>query len=127
MFRKQKEFEIIDFHKEMKKRERKQKVADGFHQCTDWVRSNLDVLMFVVPIGAGIVGGTTKLVTKAIQTHNINKEIRFKETTIYDHSLGRYCQLKRKLTPAQALTIEERRAGGEKLNTILEDMNLLKH
>ena len=35
-------------------------------------------------------------------------------------------ELKRKLTPEQALTIEERRANGEKLHMILNDMNLLK-
>ena len=87
---------------------------------------NKEVAVPLILAGAGTVKGITRVASKAIQHHAVTKEISFKERTIYDHSLGRYVELKKPLTNAQALTIEERRAQGERLHTILADMNLLK-
>lgn len=96
---------------------------DGF---AVWVRNNMDVLVFIVPVGVAVFSGATKIASKTIATHNLNKEIRFKERTIYDRSLGRFTELRRPLTAKESLIIENRRANGEKLNTILDDMRLLK-
>ena len=126
MFKKDR-IEIVDFKKEARRRERKEAIKSKWNEFAWWFRQNQDILIIAIPAGVAVVGGATKVASKAIKTHNLNKEIKFKETTIYDHSLGRYVQLKHKLTPAQALTIEERRANGEKLHMILEDMKLLKH
>lgn len=46
--------------------------------------------------------------------------------TIYDRSLGRYTELKRPLKAKESLEIERRRKMGESLNSILDDMRLLK-
>lgn len=117
---------IVDFEKEVKRRERKQAIQKRWNEFTGFVRDNKDVLVLVVPSAVAVVSGVTKITSKAIAAHTLNKEIRFKECTIYDRSLGRYVQLRKPLTAAQALTIEERRANGEKLHLILEDMRLLK-
>lgn len=119
--------EVVDFEKEARRRQRMQSIKYGWDKFAGFIRDNQDILILTVPATVAVVGGVTKVASKALTAHTLNKEISFKEKTIYDHSLGRYVELKRKLTPAQALTIEERRAAGEKLHMILDDMNLLKH
>lgn len=121
------EEKIINFDsKEYKKAEFKRKAKQKWDSFTNWYRSNSDVLVVMVPVVTVGISGGVKIISKVLTNHRTNKEIRFKETTIYDHSLGKYVFLKRPLTAAQSLTIEERRAGGEKLHTILDDMGLLK-
>lgn len=117
----------MDFRtKEQKRADRKNAIRQSWNNFASFVRDNSDVLIIVVPAVAATVGGVCKVTSKAIASHTLNKEIAFKERTIYDHSLGRYVELKRPLTAAQSLTIEERKAGGEKLHMILNDMGLLK-
>ena len=123
---KTKTVKIEDFKKEIKKRERKEAFKRKVNDAVTWCRENRDILGIAIPVGVAAVGGVTKVTAKAINAHNLNKEQKYKDTTIYDHSLGRYVHLKHKLSPSEALSIEERRAGGEKLHVILNDMNLLK-
>lgn len=115
-------------------RTRKEKVDDfkakakgKFNDVVQWIKENKDVICLVGPIVCTVVGGTTRVISKTIQRHTLDKEIDFKQRTIYDRSLGRYVELKRALTPDQALIIEERRSQGEKLSMILDSMGLLKH
>ena len=100
----------------------KRKVKEG----TVIVRDNLDIIIPLVPVACTIIGVATKITSKMIQKHNTNKEIDFRQRTIYDRSLGRYVELSRPLTTEQAIIIEERRANGEKLTNILDSMKLLK-
>lgn len=117
----------VDFRtKEQKRAERKQKVKEGLRATCDWIRENRDVIILVTPAIITVVGGATKVGSKMLANHRVNKEIDFKRRTIYDHSLGRYIELKRPLTSDQALVIEQRRADGEKLHVILDSMGLIK-
>ena len=125
MFKKDK-VEIVDFEKELKRRERKEKIQNAWNECAAFIRDNKDILIFVVPAGVTVIGGGTKVLSKAIANHTAEREIRFKERTIYDRSQGRYVTLKRPLKTQEALEIERRRRNGEGLNSILYDMNLLK-
>lgn len=127
MFSTAKKVDIVDFQKEAKRRERKQKIADAYQTVKDFVDDKKEEIAFWTPIIGLVVPGATYLTKQVISNHKANKEIDFKERHIYDRSLGRYVELKKKLTPAQAISIEERRANGEKLNTILDSMGLLKH
>lgn len=100
----------------------KEKASDGLK----WVVENKDVAVPLIIAGSTAAQGVVKITCKLLQNRAVNKEIDYKERTIYDRSLGRYVELKKPLTNAQALTIEERRADGEKLISILDDMRLLK-
>ena len=113
---------LISFNKvkwAMKKEQAKRKV----HETIDWANKNRELVVTVM-VPASIAA--MNCIAKSARNHAVNKEIRFKERTIYDHSLGRYVELKRPLRANEALTIEERRANGEKLHMILNDMGLLK-
>lgn len=120
---------IITFEqiqKERKRRERRQKFEDTLGWLSGLLSDNKELAIIGIPAVVAITKGITNMISKSITANTVNKEIRFKERTIYDRSLGRYVELKRPLTPTEALTIEERRASGEKLHEILNDMKLLK-
>lgn len=122
-----KQIETEEFGSKKWKRElRKAKAKQKLNDFCEMVRENKDVIIPLIPVVTVVVDRVAKVTTKVIQHHKVSKEIDYKQRTIYDHSLGRYVELKRKLTPEQALTIEERRASGEKLHIILNDMGLLK-
>lgn len=121
-----KEYTVDYRTKEQKRIDRKEAVKRGVRNTCQWIKDNKDMIILVTPIVCTVVGGTTKVASKMIQKHNLNKEIKFKQCTIYDHSLGRYVELRKPLTAEQALTIEERRAQGERLHVILDSMGLLK-
>lgn len=118
---------VIDLRtKEQKRLDCKEAIKRKANNAWEWIKSNKESIILITPIVCTVIGGTTKVASKIIQKHNLDKEIRFKQCTIYDHSLGRYIELCRPLTAEQALTIEERRAQGEKLHVILDSMGLLK-
>lgn len=112
--------------KEEKREARRQARRDRFDGFCEDVRKNKDVIIALTPIVIGVVAGVTKVTTKALNAYSVNREISFKERTIYDRSLGRYVELRRPLTSNEALIIEERRMDGEKLHQILDDLGLLK-
>lgn len=119
--------ESVDMRtKEQKREDLKLAVQQKWDDFAYFVRKNKDVLVLAVPAGVAVVGGLTKVTTKAINAHVTAKEIDFKTRTVYDRSLGRYIELKRPLTTNQALEVEARKAAGEGLTSILRDMNLLK-
>lgn len=126
MFKNNNVVDINDFEKEMKKRERKEKLVQGWNSFTRFIRDNHDVLVFVVPSAVAVFSGGTRLLSKGIARHTLEREIKFKESTIYDRSMGRYVELKRPLTTSEALEIERRKKNGEGLNNILYDMKLVK-
>lgn len=106
---------LYDIKKEFRRRKRKERIEKG---C-QFVKENW---VWISALGATGIG----VAKKVMNTYNTHAEIKFKERTIYDRSLGRYVELKKPLNARQALEIEERRANGEKLHMILNDMKLLK-
>lgn len=117
--------ETVDL-REAKWRYRWNSIKEKCHNGVKWCVENKELAIPAAVLATTSIKGVTRITSKMIQNHAVNKEIAFKERTIYDHSLGRYVELKKPLTNAQALTIEERKAQGEKLHVILNDMGLLK-
>lgn len=77
------------------------------------------VLLGVLTIGAGVMKNATKY--KELEEAETRRERAF-----YDRSLGVYWETRRPLTTQELLEVEERKAGGENIGAILEDMRLLK-
>jgi len=116
------ENEVIDF-KKLKRAKRRATIRENLKSLGQWACENKEIS---IPSGVALIGGASKLASSMMRKHAVNKEIDFKKRTIYDHSLGRYVELKKPLTSEQSLTIEQRRKNGESLHVILNDMNLLK-
>ena len=91
-----------------------------------FIRGNYDVLIIVVPLITAIVSGCCKVISRVIANHTANKNLSFKERSIYDRHLGKYTKLKRPLTTEECLEFERRKQNGEMVNTILDDMGLLE-
>ena len=96
-----------------------QRAKDGIQWCVDHPE-------FGIPIVLAAVKGGQKVITNASRAYTVEKEIRFRQCSIYDRSMGRYIELKRPLTDYEAMIIEERRHNGEGLMAILSSMNLVK-
>ena len=89
-------------------------------KAIDWATENPELAM-------SIIGATTFFANKAWKIGNAVAETRHQNSTIYDHSLGMYWELKHPLTTNERVVIERRRKAGETYGQILKDMRLLKH
>lgn len=112
-----------DIHREMKKRELKEKVRVKIQNAREWAERNKEAIIVLTPIA--IKGITT--ITKAVNKHsNLRKEETLKEEYCYDRSLGHYWRLRRPLTNTEWLEIDRRKKNGERLSDILDEMRVLK-
>lgn len=118
--------DINDFKKEQKKRERKEWFNNKLNNTANWIRNNKETLAVVIPVVIAGASGTTKIVKGISKNIALKQEKELKEKFIYDRSLGRYLELKKPLSSTQLKTILERKENGEKLSSILTNMNLLK-
>ena len=112
--------------------------ADGKEKWTSRLKSNLkykcakiagwckDHPGESVTLGTAIIAGMFGLSKGIIKHVNLKQAENMKNLYCYDTSLGRYWELRRKLTNKDWLAIERRRASGEKLGEILEDLRVLK-
>ena len=122
--------EVVDFKKEMKRRERKQKIEKAkqdFKNKIDnlgaFVWQNKELVFFFTPIVVGGVSSVWKVTTK---NNQLKREENLKNLYCYDASMGHYWKLKRELTNSEWVQISNRKANGEKLADILDSLNVLK-
>lgn len=123
---KEKVVNINDFKKEEKKRERKEKFQRTICDGLLWVDRNKEIISLAIPAAVVTVKGGAKIVSGISRNIRLHQEKVDKERRIYDRSLGKHIYLKRSLTNADMRTILERKEDGEKLSSILMDMNLIK-
>lgn len=98
-------------------------VKNRWTDVSCWCSEHKTEIMVVAPVVIGGIATTAKIVGKSV---NLNKEQNLKEKFVYDTSLGHYWELRQKLTNSQWTEIERRRANGETLGQILNDMKVLK-
>lgn len=88
----------------------------------EWVSKNKE---FVIACAPAIIGGLFEVMKIASKKDARDEEKELKELYIYDRSMGHYWKLRRRLTNAEYREIERRRAEGETMGEILEDMRVL--
>ena len=110
---------MTDYEKEYKKAQRRTKLQE----MKDWCLNHLDVTIGAFCAGMGLLSTGVKVGGKVIRKH---QESRDKDYRCYDPSLGRYWNLKRKLNNRDWLAIERRKAKGEHMGEILEDLGALR-
>lgn len=118
-----KKIEVVDFQKEMKRRERKTKIQNKIHGAIVWISNNKEIVLLVVP---SLLAGTRAII-KAVDKHvNLHKEQDFKDLYCYDRSLGHYWKLRRELSNDEWIEIDKRKRDGERLGDILDELKVLK-
>lgn len=114
--------ELVDFKKEAMKRKLKAGVETaktGIMKGVKWVYEH------PAEAAAGVtgLGLFVKSVTKTSANH---AEQRRREREFFEHSSGKWCEIKRKLTPREQVETEARHKAGETWTQIFSDMRLLK-
>lgn len=112
-----------DFEREAKKREIKNWFNDKINKAGKWVNDNKELIIVLGPV---VIGGATKLIMSASKHVQQSKEEELKNLYCYDRSLGHYWKLRRELTNSEWVEIDKRKANGERLADILDDLKVLK-
>ena len=115
--------EIVDFEREARRRERKEKFNNKINDVKNWVYDNKELIMVFGPILIGGVIAGVKAVNKHVK---LNKEKDLKDMYCYDRSLGHYWKLRRELTNSEWVEIDKRKNNGERLADILDELKVLK-
>lgn len=118
----EKKVELVDFKKEAMKRKLKagvETVKLNIMKGVKWVSDH------PAEAAAGVtgLGLFVKQLTKTSANH---AEQRRREREFFEHSSGKWCEIKRKLTPREQVEAEARHKAGETWTQIFSDMRLLK-
>lgn len=116
---------IIDIYdeNETKWTKFKRKAKEKFEVAKGWVELHEQEILFYVPVA---ITGAVGIYKVASRSHRIRTEKRMKDLYIYDRSMGRYVELRRKLNQRDLIDISTRRKAGERLTDILISKNLVK-
>lgn len=90
----------------------------------NWCAANPEAVagIVVAAAGAGI-----KIAKTSARTRKVKQEQYWKDTHIYDHSLGRYVELRRKLKSDEyARILDRKETTGKSLSVVLDEMGFLK-
>lgn len=113
----------VNFKREVKKARIKRKFKDGFNKTKDWFYNNREFVFVMGPAVAGFAATGVKVVGKRVK---LRKEKQLKDLYCYDRSLGHYWRLKRELSNREWVEIDKRKANGERLADILDELKVLK-
>lgn len=114
--------EVVDFKKEIKKRQRKEWFQSKVDNAGRWINNNKEMILILGPAALGAVTAGAKVVSKHVQQH---KEKDLKDLYCYDRSLGHYWKLCRELTNSEWVEIDKRKNNGERLADILDELKVL--
>lgn len=115
--------EIVDFEKEKRRKEFKEKIQSKVRRAKYWVMANKETVIYLTPI---VIGGVTSVVKVVGRYVNTRKRETVKNLYCYDRSLGHYWRLRRELSNREWLEIDKRKKNGERLADILSEMRVLK-
>ena len=90
----------------------------------NWCEENPQAVtgIFLAAAAAGI-----KVAKSSVRARQIKQEQYWKDTHIYDHSLGRYVELRRKLRSDEyARVLDRKETTGKSLSVVLDEMGFLK-
>lgn len=113
----------VNFKREVRKARIKKKFKDGFNKTRIWFSNNRE-LVFVM--GPAVIGFGATAIKVAGRRSKLRKEKQLKDLYCYDRSLGHYWRLKRELSNREWVEIDKRKANGERLADILDELRVLK-
>lgn len=113
------EFEKINQMKE----DTTNKFKKKFEDAVEWCKHNKGA---AVTIGLASLELIRQAIRFGCRIYTKQADVRSKDYRCYDTSLGRYWELRKKLTNKDWLEIDRRRSSGERLGDILNDLHVLK-
>lgn len=113
----------VNFKREVRKARIKKKFKDGFNKTRIWFCNNREL---VLVMGPAVIGFGATALKVAGRRSKLRKEKQLKDLYCYDRSLGHYWRLKRELSNREWVEIDKRKANGERLADILDELRLLK-
>ena len=108
------------------KEEKKRKFRQRVESVGNWITRNAPTILVLAPVAIAAVNTATNLVVGVGRRMEVAEEKDRREHSCYDRSEGHYWDLKRKLTNSDWEEINERKANGERMGDILDDMDVLK-
>lgn len=114
---------VKDLFKKSKWTRVKEEVSYKFKQVSCWIYNNRDMIMVIGPL---VIGSLTAIIKFTGKHINLKKEQQNKDLYCYDRSLGHYWKLRRELTNHEWIEIDKRKANGERLADILDELKVLK-
>ena len=106
----------------------KYKVKETSHKVgktvCEWAEENPQAVTTIV---VGTALGCVKIGKNIAKNQAMKSEQYWKDTHIYDHSTGRYVELRRKLKSSEyAKVIDRKETTGKSISVVLSEMGLLK-
>lgn len=117
------ENKYVDITKDYERREKKLKRERKRKELMDWANEHKGAIVTGTMAFLALAKTVTKTAGKAYGMH---MERRNKDLRCYDASLGHYYELSRKLSNRDWLEIDRRKARGDRLGDILEDLRALR-
>lgn len=116
-----------DWNRKLKIARAKTWCRTKFENAKDWISNNKEIVIVMGPIVVGGAISIVKTVTRGVsRSINNKREADLKNLYCYDRSLGHYWKLRREVSNDEWVKINRRKADGENLGDILEQMRLLK-
>ena len=90
----------------------------------EWAEENPQAASAIV---VGTVLGCVKIGKTAVKNHSVRSEQYWRDTHVYDHSAGKWVELRRKLKGSEyAKVLERKEATGKSISVVLGEMGFLK-
>ena len=101
----------------------KRKAQAKWRQTKDWLGQNKEAVIVLAPV---VAGTTVKIISMVSRSINVHNEAKLKDLYWYDPRLGKYWQLRRKLSSNESLAVQRKYRNGEALGDIFDSMKVLK-
>lgn len=102
----------------------REKTKKTVESAKRWAGENPQAVATIV---VGVAATGMRVAKNASKKNVIRQEQHWKDTHIYDHSLGRYVELRRKLRSDEyARVLDRKETSGKSLSVVLDEMGFLK-
>lgn len=101
-------------------------VKRKYEEGKKWCEDHTELAIAMIPVGLVAIKGIGNTVRSIDRKIDQKREDERREKQIFDHSLGKWHELRRPMTMKETIEFDARRGKGESTVSILYDMGLLR-